>query len=273
VDPPDPLAPPPSPPYIVCVPGRPDGTHTAGPLRPLAWGAAAVLLFAGAGLAAVLAVEAGPTADSTSRANATAPAVAAEPAASTPEEHLARGRRLVEANGAGVAGASREGLLEAERDLRAAIDGGAQDGAEAHRLLARTYAALAQDWADGPQERDRWEARRREILRAAVDADGADAKARYEYALTLPDRAERIEQLEASVKLDPADAVARRALAEDLLESDREEEGARQLVEAVMLSDRAALEEHGQALMYLLRSHGREADEQRVRERMQELGI
>ena len=189
------------------------------------------------------------------------------------ESHFALGRDLATRNVADAPGASKEGLRRAEAELVSALGLGYRDPAAAQRLLAQTYGALAHEWAASGEEKRVYEQREREARRAIVALAPGDAEARYEYAILLEDRRQRIQELAEVVRRAPSDPRPRRALGEDLLELGDTEEGARQLVEAGELFDREDLEYHGPTILHLLRQYGREEEEERVRQRMETLGL
>ena len=196
-----------------------------------------------------------------------APPVAASPSAddrgdgqsrTAAEARFALGRDLATRNGIDAPGASKEGLQRAESELVSALGLGYGDAAAAQRLLAQTYGALAHEWAASGEEKRVYEERELEARRAIVALAPDNAEARYEYAILVEDRRE---------------PRPRRTLGEDLLEQGDTEEGARQLVEAAELFDREELEYHGPTILHLLRQHGREEEEERVRQRMETLGL
>ncbi len=187
--------------------------------------------------------------------------------------HFALGADLARRNAVDAPGASKEGLQRAEAELAAALRLGHRDRPAAQRLLAQTYAALAHEWASTAEEQRAYQERERDARREIAAQSPADADARYRYAILLEDRRLRIRELAEAVRLAPRDPRSRRALGEDLLEEGKVEDGARQLVEAAELFDREELEFHGPTIMHLLRYHGREQDEERVRDRMERLGL
>ena len=211
-----------------------------------------------------------------------APPVAASPSAddrgdgqsrTAAEARFALGRDLATRNGIDAPGASKEGLQRAESELVSALGLGYGDAAAAQRLLAQTYGALAHEWAASGEEKRVYEERELEARRAIVALAPDNAEARYEYAILVEDRRERIQELGEAVRRAPRDPRPRRTLGEDLLEQGDTEEGARQLVEAAELFDREELEYHGPTILHLLRQHGREEEEERVRQRMETLGL
>ncbi len=189
------------------------------------------------------------------------------------EMHFALGRDLARRNVADAPGASKQGLEQARAEFAAALRLGYGDRAAAQRLLAQTYASLAHDWASTSEEKRLYDQGQREARREVVALSPADADARYEYAVLLEDRRLRIEELGEAIRRAPRDPRPRRALGEDLLEEGEPEEGARQLVEAAELFDREQLELHGPTIRHLLRYHGREQEEERVREWMEKVGL
>jgi hypothetical protein len=186
-------------------------------------------------------------------------------------EHLALARRLLEANRADAPGATREGLLQAEAEVQAALGMGA-DLAAARRLLADVNGALARDWAPLEHEQRAFRQREREALRGLLEVRPDDGEARYRYAMLLDDRGWRVEELRKAVRAAPRDYRPHRALGEDLLELGRVDEGARMLLDAADLCSQEELGHQGPDIVHLLRLHGREEEEARLRERMERLG-
>jgi len=251
------------------------------------------LLGAGAALAALIAVITDPGPPSRAPASPDPGALAPGPAggaaassgsspgsppvpipvsAGSAEEHMALARRLLEANRADAAGATREGLLQAEAEVQAALGLGLPDLSGARRLLADVNGALARDWAAADHERRAYQQREREALRALLEVRPDDGEARYRYAILLDDRGRRVEELRRAVRASPRDYRPHRALGEDLLELGRSDEGARLLLDAAELCSQEELGHQGPDIVHLLRLHGREEEEARLRERMERLG-
>jgi hypothetical protein len=210
-----------------------------------------------------------------------APEGALRPAAGTADHagggdgdaRLAAGEELAARNAPGAAGASREGLLRAQGELAAALRLGCARPARAQRLLASTWSALAQEWAESVEERREYEERARDALCEVVALAPGDAAARLAYAVAIPERPLRIRELREAVRLAPGDGEIRRVLGVELVEGGDVEEGARQLVEASRLLGRDDLEEHGVAMLRLLHANAREDEEAQVRARLEQLGL
>jgi len=185
---------------------------------------------------------------------------------------MALARRLLEENRADAPGATREGLLRAEAEVRTALDQGFPDLASARRLLADVNGTLAREWVPLEHERRAHLQRERVALQGLLELAPADGHVRHRFAMLIEDRAWRIEELARAVRDAPRDHRPRLALGEDLLEVGRAEEGAQLLLEAAELCSREDLGVHGPDIVHLLRLHGREEEEARLRERMERLG-
>jgi surface antigen len=206
-------------------------------------------------------------------APAARPGAAGAPAdEGTPEEHLAQASRLLGAHGTDGPGATKEGLLRAEAEVQAALRLGPVDPASAWRLLADVNGALASGFASAGLEEQGHRRRERAALRALLASAPGDGEARWRYATLVEDRDLRVEALTRAARLAPNDYRPRRALGEEWLAAGREDEGARLLVEAAERCTAEELGHQGPDIARLLRLHGREAEEARVRERLERLG-
>lgn len=180
-------------------------------------------------------------------------------AAGAAEAHLARGEFIAERTVADSVGASKEGLLEAEAELKAALAGGVADRKRALLLLADVYNSLQQRrWSGTFAATARYVALEREVRREIVQRHPQDADAHYRYGVTLvDDPGARVRELEEAVHLDPDHLLARRALGFMLLQVGRTEEGARTLLDVAHRMPTEDLAGVGYDVVAVLKEHGR----------------
>jgi tetratricopeptide (TPR) repeat protein len=192
------------------------------------------------------------------------------PSEDTAEGHFRRGFTLVQLNKGDSAGATKELLEEAVRDLQRAIELGYGDAANAHFLSATAYRSIAFVQVSAESgERDKYLGLAIGEYVKAIDARPDFVEARVDVAELLRGD-ERIAQLREVVRLAPDNATALFALGSDLFEKGQVAEGARLFERAVQRFSPEDLTNFGPAVVGLLRSKHMEEEARRVEKTIRE---
>lgn len=168
------------------------------------------------------------------------------------EPDFSQAKKLIEANCAGCAGATKEGLVRGIDAMRKVLDIGYVDRAAALRLLAGAYNALALVYTEpGSIEQGDASARRRAVLEQLIAFAPNDPAVRYEYAMTMSDREQRILALREILAVNPRHEDTRFGLAMSLAERKENESEA-----ALLLKDLVDSTGPERAITYARRLHG-----------------
>jgi hypothetical protein len=148
-------------------------------------------------------------------------------------------KKLIEANCADCAGATKEGLVEGIDAMQKALEVGYVDRAGGLRLLARAYNDLALVHSKPDSiEQGQALARRRAVLEQLVAFSPKNPDVRYEYVMTLSDPTQRILALREILAVEPLHEDTRFGLATSLAEQKGSEpEAVKLLAELVESSD------------------------------------
>jgi hypothetical protein len=186
-----------------------------------------------------------------------------DPPVSNPDQpDFGRAKKLIEANCADCAGATKEGLVQGIDAMQKALDVGYVDRAAGLRLLATAYNELAL-LHEKPDSVEKGEAliRRRAVLEQLVAFSPNDPDARYEYVMTLSDPKQRILSLREILAVEPLHEDSRFGLAMTLAEQrGSEPEAVKLLTELVESSDGERALTYAKRLHSLLLQLGRKSE-------------
>jgi hypothetical protein len=167
------------------------------------------------------------------------------------EPGFAEGKKLIEANCADCAGATKEGLQRGIDVMRDALDTGYVDRAAGLRLLAQAYNELALVYSEPDSvEHGQALARRRAVLEQLVAFAPGDPGVHYEYVMTFSDRDQRILSLREILAVHSDHEPTRFGLAMSLAERQGSEAEAAGLLKGLVESAEAE-----RAVTYATRLH------------------
>jgi hypothetical protein len=175
------------------------------------------------------------------------------PANQNPDQpDFSQAKKLIEANCADCVGATKEGLVKGIESMQKALDAGYIDRGAALRLLAEAYNELAHVYAK-PDSIEQGQAlgRRRGILEQLIAFAPNDPAVRFEYAMMMADRNQRILALREILAVEPLHEDTRFGLATSLAE-----EKTGQAEAAKLLRELVETKNPERALAYARRLHG-----------------
>ena len=178
-------------------------------------------------------------------------------AQTTPADHFARGKKLVEDNCVDCMGGTQQDEEEGIRELETALQGHYESPVDAYKLLADAYANMStyvekKSESESQAFRDREYGVYRKLYQIAPD----DQQVLMDYARTLTESKEQIPIYTKVLSLNPKNADARFLLGDALLELNQVKEGVEQVKQAVLLeADPEGIRNYVQRLIEALEQH------------------
>ncbi len=161
----------------------------------------------------------------------------AHSAQDTVQEHLRRGKELIEANQFDAMGRTKAGLEAGIQELEKAIALG-HESIETYKVLANAYNQMALVYSEaGSAERASYTAKRNTLFKRLYELNPSDPDTLYQYAESLDDDHERIMVYHKLLALAPDRSDARFLLGRLLVLAGQWQEGKIELAKAV-LADR-----------------------------------